>query len=82
MGSVFFIEAFSVIIQVFSFKTRGKRIFLMTPLHHHFELKGIPEPKVTIRFWILGIIFALYTCNAKNKMISNRTEPKADEYKR
>lgn len=61
MGSVFFIEAFSVIIQVFSFKTRGKRIFLMTPLHHHFELKGIPEPKVTIRFWILGIIFALFT---------------------
>lgn len=61
MGGIFFIEAFSVIIQVVSFKTRGKRVFLMTPLHHHFELKGIPEPKVTVRFWILGIIFALFT---------------------
>jgi len=61
MGGIFFIEAFSVIIQVISFKTRGKRVFLMTPIHHHFELKGIPEPKVTVRFWILGIIFALFT---------------------
>jgi len=61
VGGIFFLEAFSVIIQVASFKTRGKRVFLMTPIHHHFELRGIPEPKVIVRFWILGIIFALFT---------------------
>jgi phospho-N-acetylmuramoyl-pentapeptide-transferase len=57
---VFVIEAVSVVLQVASFKTRGKRIFLMTPLHHHFELKGWSETKVVIRFWILAIIFALF----------------------
>lgn len=56
---VFLIEALSVIIQVFSFRYRGKRVFLMAPLHHHYELKGWPEPKVVVRFWILGIILAL-----------------------
>ncbi len=61
VGGIFFFEAASVILQVASFKTRGKRIFLMTPLHHHFELKGIPESKVIVRFWIVGIIFALFT---------------------
>ncbi len=61
VGGIFFFEAVSVIIQVASFKTRGKRVFLMTPLHHHFELKGIPESKVIVRFWIVGIIFALFT---------------------
>jgi phospho-N-acetylmuramoyl-pentapeptide-transferase len=61
VGGIFFMEAFSVVIQVASFKTRGKRVFLMTPIHHHFELKGIPESKVIVRFWILGIIFALFT---------------------
>lgn len=59
MGGVFVLEALSVILQVASFKLRGKRIFLMSPLHHHFELKGIPEQKIVIRFWIVGIIFAL-----------------------
>jgi phospho-N-acetylmuramoyl-pentapeptide-transferase len=61
VGGIFVIEALSVIIQVISFKTRRKRIFLMTPIHHHFELKGLSEPKVVIRFFILGIIFALFT---------------------
>jgi len=61
VGGIFFMEAFSVVIQVASFKTRGKRVFLMTPIHHHFELKGIPESKVIVRFWIVGIIFALFT---------------------
>lgn len=61
VGGIFLIEALSVIIQVISFKSRRKRIFLMTPIHHHFELKGIPESKVVIRFWIIGIILALFT---------------------
>jgi phospho-N-acetylmuramoyl-pentapeptide-transferase len=60
IGGVFVIETLSVIIQVFYFKrTGGKRIFLMAPLHHHFEKKGWPESKVVIRFWILAIVFAL-----------------------
>ncbi len=59
MGGVFVITALSVIIQVLSYKLTGKRVFKMAPLHHHFELSGWPEQKVTIRFWILGIIFAL-----------------------
>lgn len=59
VGGVFVIEALSVILQVGSFKLRGKRIFAMAPLHHHFEMKGWPENKVTIRFWILALIFAL-----------------------
>ncbi len=61
VGGIFVIEAASVIIQVFSFKTRKKRVFLMTPIHHHFELKGVPESKVVVRFWIAGIILALFT---------------------
>jgi phospho-N-acetylmuramoyl-pentapeptide-transferase len=59
VGGLFVMEAVSVILQVASFKTRGRRIFRMAPLHHHFELAGWPEPKVIIRFWILAIIFAL-----------------------
>ncbi len=60
IGGVFVIETLSVIIQVSYFKrTGGKRIFLMAPLHHHFEKKGWPESKVVIRFWILAIVFAL-----------------------
>jgi phospho-N-acetylmuramoyl-pentapeptide-transferase len=58
-GGVFVIEAVSVILQVISFQTTGKRIFNMTPIHHHFELKGWPEPKVIVRFWIISIFFAL-----------------------
>ncbi|MDD3471382.1 MAG: phospho-N-acetylmuramoyl-pentapeptide-transferase [Syntrophaceae bacterium] len=58
-GGVFVIEAMSVILQVTSFKTTGKRIFNMAPIHHHFELKGWAEPKVIVRFWIISIFFAL-----------------------
>lgn len=59
VGGVFVIEAVSVIIQVISFKTRGKRVFAMAPLHHHFEMKQWSETQVTVRFWILSIILAL-----------------------
>ena len=59
VGGLFVMEAVSVILQVGSFKMRGRRIFRMAPLHHHFELAGWPEPKVIIRFWIIAIIFAL-----------------------
>jgi len=58
-GGLFVIEAASVILQVVSFQTTGKRIFRMAPIHHHFELKGWPEPKVIVRFWIISIIFGL-----------------------
>ncbi|PIS48091.1 MAG: phospho-N-acetylmuramoyl-pentapeptide-transferase [Elusimicrobia bacterium CG08_land_8_20_14_0_20_51_18] len=59
-GALFLGETLSVIMQMGSFKLRNKkRIFLMAPIHHHFELKGIPEPKVTIRFWIIGIMLML-----------------------
>lgn len=61
IGGVFVAETLSVILQVWSFKRRGKRIFLMAPLHHHFELKGWPEQQVVIRFWIVGILLALLT---------------------
>src|SRR5213593_1864523 len=59
VGGVFVIEAVSVILQVMSFKLTGKRIFAMSPLHHHFELTGWKENTVIVRFWILSIIFAL-----------------------
>ena len=60
VGGLFVIEALSVIFQVGFFKmTNGRRIFKMAPLHHHFELKGWPEPKVIVRFWIIAIILAL-----------------------
>ncbi|MEN2995121.1 MAG: phospho-N-acetylmuramoyl-pentapeptide-transferase [Thermodesulfovibrio sp.] len=60
VGGIFVVEALSVILQVGYFKlTNGKRIFKMAPLHHHFELKKWPEPKVIVRFWIIGIILAL-----------------------
>jgi phospho-N-acetylmuramoyl-pentapeptide-transferase len=58
-GGVFVVEALSVIIQVVSFKTRGKRVFLMAPIHHHFELKGWAEPKVIVRFWIVSLLLAI-----------------------
>ena len=59
MGGVFVIETVSVILQVGSFKLTGKRIFKMAPLHHHFELKGWPEPRVIVRFWIITVILVL-----------------------
>jgi len=59
MGGVFVIETVSVILQVASFKLTGRRIFKMAPLHHHFELKGWPEPRVIVRFWIITVILVL-----------------------
>jgi len=59
MGGIFVIETLSVVIQVASFKLTGKRVFRMAPIHHHFELKGWPEPKVIVRFWIITVILVL-----------------------
>ena len=59
MGGVFVMETVSVILQVGSFKLRGKRIFKMAPIHHHFELKGWAEPKVIVRFWIITVVLVL-----------------------
>jgi phospho-N-acetylmuramoyl-pentapeptide-transferase len=59
MGGVFVMETVSVILQVASFKLTGKRIFRMAPLHHHYELKGWPEPRVIVRFWIVSLILVL-----------------------
>ena len=59
LGGIFFIEAVSVITQVVSFKLTGKRIFLMAPIHHHYEKKGWAEPKIIVRFWIISILLAL-----------------------
>jgi phospho-N-acetylmuramoyl-pentapeptide-transferase len=59
MGGIFVVETLSVMIQVASFKMTGKRVFRMAPLHHHFELKGWPETKVVVRFWIITIILVL-----------------------
>jgi len=53
---VFFAEILSVMIQVTSFKLTGKRVFKMAPVHHHFELKGMAEPKIIVRFWIAAIL--------------------------
>jgi len=61
IGGLFVIEALSVILQVASFKLRGKRIFRMSPLHHHFELVGWKEPQIIIRFWIVAFVFALFS---------------------
>src|SRR5215471_2970758 len=61
IGGVFVAEALSVMIQVVSFKMRGKRVFKMAPLHHHFELQGWSESKVIIRFWIVELILALFS---------------------
>ncbi|PCI18794.1 MAG: phospho-N-acetylmuramoyl-pentapeptide-transferase [Piscirickettsiaceae bacterium] len=59
MGGVFVMETVSVIMQVASFKLTGKRIFRMAPIHHHFELKGWPEPRIIVRFWIITVILVL-----------------------
>ena len=61
VGGLFMVEAFSVILQVASFKLPGKRIFRMAPLHHHFELVGWKEPQIIIRFWIVAFVFALFS---------------------
>ncbi|WP_435104685.1 phospho-N-acetylmuramoyl-pentapeptide-transferase [Arhodomonas sp. AD133] len=59
MGGVFVVETVSVMLQVASFKLTGRRIFRMAPLHHHFELKGWPEPRVIVRFWIITVVLVL-----------------------
>ncbi|HOT43017.1 MAG TPA: hypothetical protein PLA00_10125, partial [Syntrophorhabdaceae bacterium] len=59
VGGIFVLETASVIIQVLSFKWRGKRVFRMAPIHHHYELKGWNEEKIVVRFWIVSIILAL-----------------------
>jgi phospho-N-acetylmuramoyl-pentapeptide-transferase len=59
MGGVFVMETVSVMLQVGSFKMTGKRIFRMAPIHHHFELKGWPEPRVIVRFWIISVVLVL-----------------------
>ncbi|EPL9571515.1 phospho-N-acetylmuramoyl-pentapeptide-transferase [Providencia rettgeri] len=59
MGGVFVVETLSVILQVGSFKLRGQRIFRMAPIHHHYELKGWPEPRVIVRFWIISLMLVL-----------------------
>ena len=59
VGGIFVMEAVSVMVQVSSFRLTGKRVFRMAPMHHHFELKGWPEPKIIVRFWIISVILAL-----------------------
>ena len=61
IGGIFLLELLSVILQVASFKLTGKRIFRMAPLHHHFELVGWSESKIIVRFWILALVFALFS---------------------
>ena len=60
MGGIFVLETLSVIVQVGSFKLTGRRVFRMAPIHHHFELKGWPEPRVIVRFWIITVMLVLF----------------------
>ncbi len=70
MGGVFVVETLSVILQVGSFKLRGQRIFRMAPIHHHYELKGWPEPRVIVRFWIISLMLVLIgLANAEGTLI-------------
>jgi phospho-N-acetylmuramoyl-pentapeptide-transferase len=64
LGGVFFLETLSVMVQVASFKLTGKRVFLMAPIHHHYEKKGWPEPKIIVRFWIISILLALVSLSS------------------
>ena len=64
LGGVFFLEAVSVVVQVTSFRLTGRRIFLMAPIHHHFEKKGWAEPKIIVRFWIISILLALFSLSS------------------
>ena len=59
MGGLFVAETVSVMLQVVSFKLTGRRIFRMAPLHHHYELKGWPEPRIIVRFWIITVVLVL-----------------------
>ncbi len=58
-GGIFMVEMFSVIVQVTSFKLRGRRVFQMAPIHHHYELRGWPEPQIIVRFWIISVVLGL-----------------------
>ena len=69
MGGVFVVETLSVILQVGSFKLRGQRIFRMAPIHHHYELKGWPEPRVIVRFWIISLMLVLIGGDAEGTLI-------------
>ncbi|MDD5067546.1 MAG: phospho-N-acetylmuramoyl-pentapeptide-transferase, partial [bacterium] len=60
LGGIYVIEALSVIIQIISFQFYHKRVFKMAPLHHHYELMGIPESKIIIRFWIIALLLTLF----------------------
>jgi phospho-N-acetylmuramoyl-pentapeptide-transferase len=64
LGGIFFLEAVSVVVQVVSFKLTGKRVFLMAPIHHHYEKKGWPEPKIIVRFWIISVLLALVSLSS------------------
>ena len=64
LGGIFFVEGLSVVTQVVSFKLTGKRVFLMAPIHHHYEKKGWPEPKIIVRFWIVSILLALVSLSS------------------
>ena len=64
VGGIFFLETVSVITQVVSFKLFGKRVFLMAPIHHHFEKKGWPEPRIIVRFWIISVLLALVSLSS------------------
>ncbi len=64
LGGIFFLEGLSVVTQVVSFKLTGKRVFLMAPIHHHYEKKGWPEPKIIVRFWIISILLALVSLSS------------------
>jgi phospho-N-acetylmuramoyl-pentapeptide-transferase len=64
LGGIFFVEAVSVVVQVASFRLTGRRIFLMAPIHHHFEKMGWPEPKIIVRFWIISILLALFSLSS------------------
>jgi phospho-N-acetylmuramoyl-pentapeptide-transferase len=61
IGGIFIVELLSVVIQVASFKLTGKRVFRMSPLHHHFELVGWGESKIIVRFWIVALVLALFS---------------------
>src|SRR5690606_18768014 len=60
MSGIFVMETVSVILQVLSFKLTGRRVFRMAPIHHHFELRGWPEPRVIVRFWIITVVLVLF----------------------
>ncbi len=64
LGGIFFLEMTSVIVQVASFKLLGRRVFLMAPIHHHYEKKGWPEPKIIVRFWIVSVLLALVSLSS------------------